>query len=423
MTCKDFSIFFTCFEKVLWQFKLKKIKRNMKVGLMQNVNTIKALSNKWEILNFKQVLKDSSGGNIKIKTKDTLNEGVLPVVDQGKDFVCGYTNNVLAKVKANLPLIVFGDHTRNLKYIDFDFAMGADGTKILEVICPDALPRFIYYYLTSIEIVNTGYNRHFKFIKDLVFPLPPLTTQKRIAEILDNAAALRDKTQQLLTEYDQLAQSIFLDMFGDPSLNKRKWDKKKCGDYISYLADIGSNGANKTVSEKLKMSDEVDYAIMIRTTNFTKNDFENNIKYVSKEVYDFFKKSQIFGGEIIMNKIGSAGDFWLMPFLDKPVSLGLNQFVIRLEDINTIYFYYFLSTDYGRLNIKSKVNGVATKSITKTAVRDLPILVPPINLQNQFAEKIALIEQQKDLAKQELQESEDLFQALLQKAFKGELVD
>jgi type I restriction enzyme S subunit len=170
------------------------------------------------------------------------------------------------------------------------------------------------------------------------------------------------------------------------------------------------------------MSDEEDYALMIRTTNFTKNDFKNNVKYVSKYVYDFFKKSQIFGGEIIMNKIGSAGDFWLMPYLNRPVSLGLNQFVIRLKDINTLYFYYFLSTDYGSINIKSRTNGAATKSITKTAVRDLPILVPPIELQNEFADKIALIEQQKVLAKQELQESEDLFNCLLQQAFKGEMV-
>ncbi|MEH6745791.1 MAG: restriction endonuclease subunit S [Maribacter arcticus] len=259
-------------------------------------------------------------------------------------------------------------------------------------------------------------------LNKIKIPLPPLETQKLIAQILDDAAALRDKTAQLLKEYDLLAQSIFLDMFGDPSLNVKNWEKKKCGEYISYLADIGSNGANKVVSKKLVMTESEDYALMIRTTNFTKNDFKNNVKYVSKEVYDFFKKSQIFGGEIIMNKIGSAGDFWLMPKLDKPVSLGLNQFVIRLENIETLYFYYFLSTDYGRINIKSRINGVATKSITKTAVRDLPILVPPIKLQKQFAEKIALIEQQKALAKQELQESEDLFNCLLQKAFKGELV-
>ena len=123
-----------------------------------------------------------------------------------------------------------------------------------------------------------------------------------------------------------------------------------------------------------------------------------------------------------MNKIGSAGDFWIMPKLNKPVSLGLNQFVIRLKNMNTLYFYHFLSTDFGTLNIKSRCNGVATKSITKTAVRELPILVPPPKLQNQFADLVKAIEAQKALAQQELNKADELFNSLLQKAFKGELV-
>jgi type I restriction enzyme S subunit len=261
-----------------------------------------------------------------------------------------------------------------------------------------------------------------KTMGNIQVPLPLLKQQQKIANILDAADALRQNDKALIAKYDELTQALFLDMFGDPYLNINNWQEKTCGEFIYYLADIGSNGANSVVSEKLVMTDTEDYALMIRTTNLTRNDFSNNIKYVSKEVYDFFKKSQIFGGEIIMNKIGSAGDFWLMPHLNRPVSLGLNQFVIRLKDINTLYFYYFLSTDYGTKNIKSRINGVATKSITKTAVRELPILFPPIELQNQFAERVAVIEEQKAIAQKSLEKSEELFNSLLQKAFKGQLV-
>ena len=260
---------------------------------------------------------------------------------------------------------------------------------------------------------------HIKKIEVLV---PPLNQQKKIAAILDAAAIYRQKTKALIAKYDELTQSLFLDMFGDPVRNPFKWELRSCGDFINYIADIGSNGANSVVSEKLEMSDSEDYAVMIRTTNLQRNDFINKIKYVSKEVYDFFKKSQVFGGEIIMNKIGSAGDFWIMPKLNKPVSLGLNQFVIRLADINLLYMYHFLSTDYGRVNIKSRCNGAATKSITKSAVRELPILYPPLNLQNQFAERVAAIETQKAQSQVSLEKAEELFASLLQRAFKGELV-
>ncbi|WP_172674344.1 restriction endonuclease subunit S [Persicobacter sp. CCB-QB2] len=246
-------------------------------------------------------------------------------------------------------------------------------------------PSYLGYILRSTPIqikLNEGAKGvaqkgiYLKDIRKIKIPLPPLPIQKRIATILDEADRLRQLDAAMLKKYDQLTQSLFLEMFGDPVTNPKGWEKKTCGDFISYLADVGSNGSNKTVAEKLQMTDKEDYAIMVRTMNFTKNDFTKNIKYVSEEVYNFFSKTKVYGGEIIMNKIGSAGEFWIMPQLNKPVSLGLNQFVIRLTDINLFYFYYFLSTNYGQINIKSKLNGATTKSITKTAVRELPILSP-----------------------------------------------
>ena len=306
-------------------------------------------------------------------------------------------------------------------------------TAILRPKKDEIVPKYLFYILfcnhkfgftsayqnKTTGIINLQLPR---YLKGTEVSLPPLDQQKKIAAILDAADRYRQKTKALISKYDELTQSLFLDMFGDPVKNKFNWSPRKCGDFIEYLADIGSNGANKVISEKLVMSDDEDYAIMIRTTNLNRNDFVNNIKYVSKDVYEFFKKSQIFGGEIIMNKIGSAGDFWIMPNLEKPVSLGLNQFVIRLKDINLQFFYHFLSTDYGTLNIKSRCNGAATKSITKTAVRDLPILYPPIELQNKFAERVQAIEVQKAQTEASLVQADNLFNSLLQKAFKGELI-
>ncbi|TXD53592.1 restriction endonuclease subunit S [Polaribacter sp. IC066] len=161
---------------------------------------------------------------------------------------------------------------------------------------------------------------------------------------------------------------------------------------------------------------------MVRTTDLENNNFEQGVNYISETAYKFLSKSKVYGGEIIMNKIGSAGKIYLMPCLKRPVSLGMNAFMLRLnENMNTLFAYFYLTTKFGVWQISKRVKGAVTKTIRKDAVRAIPIIVPPINLQNQFAEKIGLIEQQKKLAKQELQESEDLFNCLLQKAFKGEL--
>jgi len=373
------------------------------------------------LVKLEDVLEYEQPTNYIVESIDYNDEYETPVLTAGKSFLLGYTNEKHG-IYNDVPVIIFDDFTTSMKYVDFPFKVKSSAMKILKAKKEKADIKYLFYRMSIISINKDLHKRYWisKFSQEKI-PLPSLEVQKKIADLLDAADALRKKTQQIIEHYDQLAQSIFLDMFGDPACNENKWELKKCGDFIDYLADIGSNGANKVVAEKLVMSDNEDYAIMIRTTNLAKNDFKNNIKYVSKEVYDFFKKSQIFGGEIIMNKIGSAGDFWLMPKLNKPVSLGLNQFVIRLKNINLLYFYYFLSTDFGRINIKSKLNGVATKSITKTAVRELPILNPPMELQNQFAAKIELIEKQKELLQKSLHESENLFNSLVQKAFKGEL--
>ena len=118
-------------------------------------------------------------------------------------------------------------------------------------------------------------------------------------------------------------------------------------------------------------------------------------------------------------QIGSAGQFWIMPELNKPVSLGLNQFVIRLKNLNTDYLFYYLSTEFGQKVIQSKLNGATTKSITKGAVKELPLMLPPIELQNKFSE---FIQKNKALAPNKLQiELENNFNSLMQRAFKGEL--
>lgn len=290
--------------------------------------------------------------------------------------------------------------------------------------------RWFYWQINSIilEIEKMGKwalvnNVSITDLKLIKIPLPPLETQKRIADILDAADALRKKDQELLKKYDELAQAIFIDMFGDPVKNEKGWEVKLFDEFIEYIGDIGSNGSNEVISKNLKMLDVEDYAIMVRTTNLANDDFAKNIKYVSQETYNFFKKSKVFGGEIIMNKIGSAGDFWIMPNLNKPVSLGLNQLVIRLKNLNTKYLFHYLSTPYGKHIIKSSVNGAVTKSITKGAVKNLSIIYPSILIQEKFEKRINQVESLRKNLTEASNISEKNFHSILQKAFNGELVN
>lgn len=230
-----------------------------------------------------------------------------------------------------------------------------------------------------------------KDFEETLIPYPSLKKQIEIGTNLDKIANIIVARKQQLELLDELVKARFVEMFGDARKNPNKYDTVSFIDIVEYMGDIGSNGANKVVVDHLDMKDKEDYAMMVRFTNFTKNDFTDDVKYVSKEAYDFFKKSQIFGGELIICKIGSAGQNYVMPYLNRPVSLGLNQIMVRIKDnILMPYLYQYLHTDYGEFLISGCINGAVTKTITKTELKKIPVMLPPMELQREF---VAFVEQ------------------------------
>lgn len=259
-------------------------------------------------------------------------------------------------------------------------------------------------------------------LRNIIVPLPCIKEQQRIVKILDKAEEIRTKKKLANEKLDEFLKSIFIDMFGDPVTNPNNYQFVCLGDLTTEICDIGSNGSNAVVAKNLKMSDTEDYAYMIRAVNFSDNNIFENMKYVSKEVYDFFRKSQIFGNEIIMCKIGSAGKFWLMPKLNKPASLGLNSFLMRFNDnTNRIFIYHYLNTSYGQIEINTRVSGAVTKSITKGAIRTIPVYLPDIEQQNQFAQIVQKVEAQKEKNQKVIEQMDNLFNSLMQQAFNSSL--
>lgn len=130
---------------------------------------------------------------MKLDKKEYQEQGLYPIVDQGQKFIVGYTDNAEALVPAD-DYIIFGDHTREIKYVDFTFAQGADGVKILKTK-NEILPRFLYHVLKNTQIPSRGYNRHWTIAKDIEIPLPPIEIQKKIVECLDKFSALAAELQ------------------------------------------------------------------------------------------------------------------------------------------------------------------------------------------------------------------------------------
>jgi restriction endonuclease S subunit len=154
------------------------------------------------------------------------------------------------------------------------------------------------------------------------------------------------------------------------------------GNLISVLTDYHANGSYETLRGNVEILDSPDYALMIRTVDFERDDFENDVKYVSEHAYKFLKKTKVFGGEIIINKIGNAGKVYLVPPLDKKISLGMNQFMIRpRESLNNYFLYVFLVCKYGQLLLEQRITGAVPLSIDKESVRSVPVPILKKNFQ------------------------------------------
>lgn len=146
------------------------------------------------------------------------------------------------------------------------------------------------------------------------------------------------------------------------------------GNELEVLTDFHANGSYKSIAAVFDLLDNPDYAYMVRTTDLEKRDYIHNVKYISKLAYNFLKKSKIYGGEVIINKIGNPGKTFLMPHLNRPVSLGMNQFLLRMKkdgNIDNISLYLFLNSSVGKLLINRQINGTVPFTIDKKAVRSI----------------------------------------------------
>jgi type I restriction enzyme, S subunit len=246
-------------------------------------------------------------------------------------------------------------------------------------------------------------------VKNLKIPLPPLPEQQRIAKILDAADTLRKKTQQIIDSYDELAQSVFLDMFGDVSANSMKWDKKP----FDYFAKIDTQMT--TDFENYRDFPHIGIANIEKATG-------KLIDYKKVEDEKIISGKYIFTkNHIIYSKIRPNLNKVALPDFDGLCSADAYPILVNKKNSNKYFFTFLLRSKSFLDFILSHSKRTNIPKANKEQMKKYQGIAPPLILQNQFAEKIKLIEKQKELAKQSLKESEDLFQSLLQKAFKGEL--
>lgn len=248
--------------------------------------------------------------------------------------------------------------------------------------------------------------------------VPALSEQRILVDKLKHLTQLIADKKKQLNLFDEIIKSRFIEMFGDPNSNEKGWTVSTLGEYMTLLTDFSANGSYELLDSNVVMYDEPNYAVMVRTTDLEAGNLTDGVKYIDQTAYELLSKSKLYGGELIMNKIGSAGKIYIMPQIDKPASLGRNAFMFRFDDrINMVYLYALLSSDYGTKEIQQYVRGAVTKTITKESTRSIRVIVPPIELQWQFAAFVEQVDKSKFAVQQTLDKAQLLFDSLMQKYF------
>ena len=367
------------------------------------------------MITYKEIVeKISISPEKKIKQKDYCIQGKLAIIDQGQQLIGGYTNDANMMVPCNLPVIIFGDHTRAVKYVSFPFGAGADGIKVLQPKT-GIFPKFLYYltqYLV-LKLEDRGYARHYQYLEKKEVNLPPLPEQERIvARIeelfsqLDNGVETLKKAKQQLAVYRQ-------------AVLKQAFEKVK--NYCPFGQIMNSHLGKMLDKEKnTGLPREYLRNINVRWFTFDLSDLLN-MRFETDE----FERYSISAGDLVICEGGEPGRCAVW---DQSENIFYQKALHRVrftDGSNPKFYMYYLwfAAQTGKLT--EFFTGTGIKHLTGHSLVKLLVPTTTREIQDNIVAKIELklsicnsIEQTIDTA---LQQSEALRQSILKKAFEGGL--
>jgi type I restriction enzyme S subunit len=319
----------------------------------------------------------------------------------------------------------------SIHFCNVKFAVSTDCFVTQPKNVKDVFSKYVYYYLSgNLHILDNGFKgaglKHISkdYLANIQIPLPPLPTQQKIASILDAADTLRQKDKALLAKYDELTQSLFLDMFGDPVSNFKGWEIKN----IEQITKSGKGSIKRgPFGGALKKEIFVEDGYLVyEQFHALNNDFSRSRYFIDENKFNELKGFEVHPNDIIISCSGVyLGKLAIVP---KGARKGIiNQALLKItldeSKMKNDFFVFLFSHKNFREKYFDANRGAGIPNFPPMSeFKRFPFITPSMKLQEQFTELITIIEQQKAIAQASLEKSEELFNSLLQKAFKGELV-
>ena len=349
----------------------------------------------WEYRRFESCLIKVSK-QVQVKSKDYKKEGKFPIVSQEAELISGYWDDEAIVYKHKEPVVIFGDHTKNIKYVDFVFVVGADGTHILSTK-NDIVPKFFYYVLKSIKLRELGYARHYKLLKEKYIPVPPLSEQQSIVNYLDSAFAKIDAMKANAEKALNEAKALFQASLKEMLVPKEGWEEKT-------LPDISENldSKRKPVTKGKREAGIYPYYGASGIVDYVSDYiFDEDILLISEDGANLVARSTPIAFSV-------SGKVWV----------NNHAHILRFKNIYTQYFveYYFAS-----IKIDEYVTGAAQPKFSQKNMNKLPIWIPSIAEQQSIVETLDSLKSKVDRLQENYekisQECDALKQAILREVF------
>lgn len=399
----------------------------------------------------------------KLPTKEYQEEGEYSIVDQGQEFVGGYTDCKDIVYDGDMPVIIFGDHTRCVKYVDFPFVQGADGVKVLS---PKKFwdSKAFYYAIQSVEIPNMGYRRHYPLFKNFSIPVPPLPEQQRIVEQIESLFSkldeAKEKAEMSLEGFSKRKESILYKAFRgeltdkyrklknpNPAteyLNKlveqgkifsRKdfsfwenselptgWAESKIGNLLYFAGRIGWKGLKAE-----EYTEEGPLFLSVYNLNDGDEVTYNRVYHITKERYEESPEIMVQVGDVLLTKDGAGiGKLGYVKELPQDATINSSLLLIRPGEVaNPKYVFYLLSGPELQEIVRERITGSATPHLFQRDIKEFLIPIPPMDEQKEIVSILDDIFRKEskayDVARMLIEQVDLMKKSILAKAFRGEL--
>ena len=362
----------------------------------------------------------------KIKKSEYLPTGAIPVVDQSQAFIAGYINDTKRAYDGQLPVIVFGDHTCTLKYVNFPFAVGADGTQLIHPT-KDFDIRYFYYALRNLPLEHFGYQRHFKYLKTSKVFCPSMHVQRKIATVLSAYDDLIENNTRRIKILEDMAQTLYQEWFvhfqfpgheNVPMVESplgpipQGWKIKKLADLVETQYGYTESATEDEVGPKFVRGKDINKTSYIdwNTVPFCPIESAKHATY------------KLIVGDILVIRMADPGK---VAIIEKEIDAVFASYLIRLKLrsnlLSPYYLFYALSDKHYQNYIYGVSTGTTRKSASAGVITGFDLVIPTEDIRNRF--EGIIVSQRKTLSNLleknvNLRQTRDL---LLSKLISGEI--